>query len=73
MDSMGSMDMGGMDSSSAGVFKPTNMYIARVYWYIVAAFVALLGLIRLFNASSNLWMYVPIEYRRSATTSLTSI
>ena len=43
------MDMGmsgGMDMGSSGMFAPTNMAIARSYWYIVAAFVAFLGLIR---------------------------
>jgi len=37
---------GGMDMGSDGMFKTTNMYIARVYWYLVVAFVVLLGLWR---------------------------
>jgi hypothetical protein len=47
---MGSMGMGsGMDMSSDGMFKGTNMHIARVYWYIVVAVVALLGFRRAFE------------------------
>jgi len=41
------MDMGdmgqGMDMGSSGMFKGTNMYIAHIYWYLVAAVVALLA------------------------------
>lgn len=44
------MDMGGMgqgmDMSSDGMFKSTNMYIARLYWYLVAAVVAVLAVQR---------------------------
>ena len=49
---MGGMDMGGMnmgggmDMGSVSLFKGTNMGIARLYWYLVAAVVALLGLRR---------------------------
>lgn len=46
MDMSGMGSMGGMDMSSDGMFKTTNMYIARVYWYLVVAFVVLLGLRR---------------------------
>lgn len=38
--------MGGMDMSSDGMFKETNMHIARVYWYLAAAVVALLSIRR---------------------------
>lgn len=34
--------MGGMDMSSAGMFTPTNKRIAHLYWYLVAAVVAVL-------------------------------
>jgi len=38
------MTMGqGMDMGSSGLFKGTNMYIAHIYWYLVAAVVALLA------------------------------
>jgi hypothetical protein len=38
------MSMGmGMDSGSAGIFTPTNMRIARLYWYLIAAVVGLLA------------------------------
>lgn len=47
---MDGMDMsgmsGGMDMSSDGMFKGTNMKIARLYWYIVAGVVAFLFLQR---------------------------
>jgi hypothetical protein len=44
---MDGMVMGsGMDMSSDGLFKDTNMRIARLYWYLVAATVAVLGLRR---------------------------
>lgn len=36
----------GMDMGAVGMFKGTNMGIARLYWYLVAATVALLGLRR---------------------------
>lgn len=45
----GMSGMGGMDMSSDGMFKGTNMHIARVYWYLAAAIVALLGLRRVFE------------------------
>jgi hypothetical protein len=32
---------------SAGMFRGTNMGIARLYWYLVAAVIALLGMRRL--------------------------
>ena len=40
------MDMGGMDMGAAADFQPTNMAIARWYWYIVAAAIGILGLRR---------------------------
>jgi hypothetical protein len=43
---MSGMDMGGMDMGSAGMFKPTNMHIAHIYWYLVTAVVALLAVRR---------------------------
>ena len=47
---MSGMDMGGMgqgmDMNSDGMFKPTNMYIAHVYWYLVTAVVAVLAVQR---------------------------
>lgn len=36
---MGSM--GGMDMGSASLFQPTNMAIARAFWYIIAVMVFL--------------------------------
>jgi ferredoxin-NADP reductase len=45
MDMSGISGMG-MDMGSDGMFKGTNMHIARVYWYLAAAVVALLGLRR---------------------------
>ena len=43
------MDMsgGGMDMGGVSMFKVTNMGIARLYWYLIAAVVAVLGLRRL--------------------------
>ena len=49
MDMSGMSGMGGMDMSSAGMFQGTNMHIARVYWYLAATVVALLGLRRVFD------------------------
>lgn len=40
------MNMGGMSMSMGGVFTPTNTAIAHDFWYIVAAFVGLLTIIR---------------------------
>jgi hypothetical protein len=45
MDGMGMS--GGMDMGSVSMFKETNMRLARLYWYLVAATVSLLGLRRL--------------------------
>jgi ferredoxin-NADP reductase len=49
MDMSGMSGMGGMDMSSDGMFKGTNMHIARVYWYLAATVVTLLGLRRGFE------------------------
>ena len=49
MDMSGMSGSGGMDMSSDGMFKGTNMHIARVYWYLAATVVALLGLRRVFE------------------------
>jgi hypothetical protein len=47
---MDGMNMsGGMDMGSSGMFKGTNMGIARLYWYLIAAVVSLLGLRRVFE------------------------
>jgi hypothetical protein len=44
---MDGMAMGnGMDMGSVGMFKETNMKIAQLYWYLVAATAAVLGLRR---------------------------
>jgi NAD(P)H-flavin reductase len=40
------MNMGGMSMSMGGMFTPTNMSIAHAFWYIIAAFVGLLTVIR---------------------------
>jgi NAD(P)H-flavin reductase len=40
------MQMSGMSMSMGGMFTPTNKAIARDFWYIIAAFVALLTAIR---------------------------
>lgn len=40
------MNMGGMSMSMGGMFTPENKSIARIYWYIIAAIVALLTAIR---------------------------
>lgn len=40
------MKMGGMSMSMGGMFTPTNKAIAHDFWYIIAAFVALLTAIR---------------------------
>lgn len=45
MDDMGGMGgMGGMDMGGNGLFQSTNMRIARIFWYIVAAAIAVRGL-----------------------------
>lgn len=47
---MDGMDMsgmsGGMDMSSDGMFKGTNMKLARLYWYIVVGVIGVLFLRR---------------------------
>jgi NAD(P)H-flavin reductase len=43
------MNMGGMSMSMGGMFTPTNMSIAHAFWYIIAAFVGLLTVIRFTN------------------------
>ena len=43
------MNMGGMSMSMGGMFTPTNMSIAHAFWYIIAAFVGLLTVIRCTN------------------------
>ncbi|GAM87551.1 hypothetical protein ANO11243_055780 [Dothideomycetidae sp. 11243] len=44
---MGGMNMGGMDmGSSTGMFLATNLHIAKTYWFLIATFVAALGLRR---------------------------
>lgn len=56
---MGSMGgMGGMDMGGDGLFKSTNMAIARLYWYLAAGCVALLGFRRLVNYQRRIWRYV---------------
>ena len=47
MDGMGSMDGMGMDMGSQGMFAPTNMSIARTYWYLIAVVIAVLTTRRL--------------------------
>lgn len=42
MSGMSGMSGMGMDMSGSGFFQQTNKYIARVFWYIVVAVVALL-------------------------------
>ena len=39
MDGMG-IDGMGMDTGSDGMFRTVNQMIARIYWYLVAAFIA---------------------------------
>jgi preprotein translocase subunit SecG len=43
-------DMGGMDMSSDGMFYNTNSALARLFWYLVAAFLALCLLFRIIRA-----------------------
>jgi NAD(P)H-flavin reductase len=43
------MNMGGMSMSMGGMFTPTNMSIAHAFWYIIAAVVGLLTVIRYTN------------------------
>ncbi|KAI2642951.1 hypothetical protein GGS21DRAFT_199609 [Xylaria nigripes] len=56
-DSMGSMD----SMSMSNMFTPANEQLARDFWYIVAAVVALLALIRAINLVQNI-----IKLRRSS-------
>jgi hypothetical protein len=46
-DSMSEMTMGGM--SSGGTFKPTNMALARDYWYLIAGVLGLVLVVRVVN------------------------
>lgn len=71
MDGMNGMVMGsGMDMGSAGLFKDTNMRIARLYWYLVAATVAVLGLRR---ATEWIRRRNAYAFRDSATVSHTDM
>ena len=45
--------MGGMDMGTQGMFAPTNMSIARAYWYIVAGTVGVLTSRRIFEESRS--------------------
>ncbi|RHZ64896.1 ferric reductase family protein [Aspergillus thermomutatus] len=60
MDSMAGMmgNMGGMDMSSDGMFRPYNQWLAAVYWYIIVAvigFCLLLHGLHIFNARLRIW------------------
>lgn len=46
-------DMGGMDMGGNGLFQSTNMHIARIFWYIVAAAIAVRGLRTLVDKLRN--------------------
>ena len=48
-------EMGGMDMGSSALFKPTNMSIARMYWYVVAVTV---GVLVLRNAIDRVRIYL---------------
>ena len=59
MDMGGDMDMGGgMDMSSDGLFKTDNVAIALAYWYLIAAIVGLLGVIRLVGYAHRFTRFV---------------
>jgi hypothetical protein len=56
---MGGMSMsGGMDMGSGRLFELTNMAIARLYWYLIAGSVGLLGLRRFVTYRRRVWGYV---------------
>jgi hypothetical protein len=56
---MSGMTMGeGMDMGSDGLFKTTNMAIARLYWYLIAGCVGLLALRRFVAYRRRVWGYV---------------
>ena len=52
------MDMSGMDSDGAGLFTAENMGIAHTFWYIVAACVGFLALLRISRIVAARWKYV---------------
>lgn len=58
MDMSDMAGMGGMDTGGSGMFQLTNMKIARMYWYFVAAVVALSLVVRLCNSFRTLHAYV---------------
>ncbi|KAI4154990.1 MAG: hypothetical protein LQ340_001279 [Diploschistes diacapsis] len=64
---MSGLGMSGMDSDGAGLFTPENMGIAQTLWYIVAAFVGFLALLRVLRIFVARWRYV----RTSTTVKVT--
>lgn len=65
MDGMG-MGMG-MDMSGSGMFKGTNMLIARAIWYLVATVVALLAVRRVIEKARSYISLAKVQ-RQSSTT-----
>ena len=57
VDMSGMMGMGGMDSDGSGLFTPENIGIARTFWYIVAAVVGFLALLRILRIIVARWRY----------------
>jgi hypothetical protein len=63
---MSGMDMSGMsgmgmDSSSAATFQPTNMMLARTYWYLIVAAVGLGLVINITTRGNELLRYVKLH------------
>lgn len=72
MGDMSGMDgMSSMDSGSAMMFKPTNMLIARVYWYLIIALIALLAARRVLNLSTSIFLYEKSNLAIDDTTDVT--
>lgn len=47
---MSSMAGMGMDMGSSGAFLPYNRRLARIYWYLVAAFIVMACLLKAISA-----------------------
>lgn len=59
LDGMSDMDGMGMDMGSDGMFRPVNQMLARIYWYLVAAFFASTLLFKSFEAIESWSRSVP--------------